>query len=128
VVKHLLIALSASSVPGTRQVRGGRVVLVGVLLGCLSVVTVVGTFAFALGRVAARADQLETKAGVAASSPLVDRRTDPVDRRAAGRAWESTSPGRRQEDILRAELAEAKQRLEEAEARLAVAESRIEAA
>ena len=91
--------------------------LVLLLVVWLLTMVVVGVVGMALGQAAARGDEPELQA-------LVDRREGPVDRRTTGRPWDDAAPGRRREDVLRAELAEARQQLEAAEARLAEHQSR----
>ena len=88
----------------------------------LLTMVVVGCFALALGRAAAGGDELGQGAS---GSAFVDRRTGPADRRAGDRPLVN-SPGRRRDDLLRAELAEARERVAEAETRLAEAERETE--
>ena len=89
-----------------------------IIAGGLFITVLAGVFALALGRAATRGELQRAAASVE------ERRLGLPDRRATGRPWETEAPGRRREDVLRAELAEARQRLEEAEDRLAEAELR----
>ncbi len=109
----------------------GRMELVSWVLiavaGWLVVAAVVGLFAWALARSAAVGDrdQLEQLAfarAVEAEEQAPERRTGPEDRRAATRP--RAAPGRRAEDLLRQDFAEAHRALRDAEAHLAEIEAR----
>ncbi len=97
--------------------------------GWLVVAAVVGLFVWGLARSAALGDrdQLEqlafTRAAeVQESTP--EGRTGPEDRRATTRPWASVAPGRRAEDVLRQDLADAHRALRDAEQRLVEIEAR----
>ena len=99
------------------------------IAGWLAVAILVGLFAWALARSAAIADRnqleaLEFKRALEADKRALDRRDGSEDRRAAARPWAEGSSGRRAEDALRQDLADAKRALRDAEARLAEFEGR----
>jgi hypothetical protein len=96
--------------------------------GWLVVAAVVGLFAWGLARAAAvgdrdRLEQLAFARAVA-EEQAPERRRSPEDRRAATRPWAAAALGRRAEDLLRQDLAEAHRALRDAEARLAEIEAR----
>jgi hypothetical protein len=95
----------------------------------LTATAVVGLFAWALARAATVGDQdqleqLQFARAVKAEKPALDRRGGLEDRRAATRPWAESTPGRRAEDFLRQDLADAERALRNAEARLAEIEAR----
>ncbi len=99
------------------------------IAGWLVVAAVVGLFVWGLARAAAIGDrdqleQLESKRAVEADIRPLDPRVGPEDRRGANRPWVAKAPGRRAEDVLQDELAEAHRALTDAEARLAEIEAR----
>ena len=96
------------------------------IAGWLAVGVLVGWF---LARSAAIADRdqleaLEFARALKADKRALDRRDGPEDRRSAVRPWAEVSSGRRAEDALRQDLADAKRALRDAEARLAEVEGR----
>ncbi len=99
------------------------------IAGWLAVAVLTGLFAWALARSAAIADrdQLEalgSERALEAEKRVLDRRDGPEDRRSAARPWAEASSGRRAEDALRQDLADAEQALKDAEARLDEIEAR----
>ena len=102
------------------------------VVGCLVVAAVVGLFVWGLARSAAVGDrdQLEQLAWARAveadeaQGRLDSRRVGSDDRRTETRPWASAAPGRRAEDILRRDLAEAHRALSDAEERLVEIEAR----
>ncbi len=96
-----------------------------VVFGWLVVAAVVGLFAWCLARAAAVGDrdQLEQLA-FARAVEAEERRAGPEDRRVADRPWADKAPGRRAEDALRQDLADAHRALRNAEKRLAEIEAR----
>jgi hypothetical protein len=99
--------------------------VVALLIGCWVVgVLVISAIGIALGRAAAVGDRRELELAREARERLGERRVGPPDRRSATRPWASGSPGLREADKLRAEVAERQQRLREAELRLAEVEAR----
>ncbi len=96
------------------------------IAGWLAVAILVG---WTLARSAAIADRnqleaLEFERAFEAEQRAVDRRDGPEDRRSAARPWAEDSSGRRAEDALRQDLADAERALRDAEARLAEFEGR----
>ncbi len=90
---------------------------------------VVGLFAWSLARAAASGDrdqlaQVAWARAAEADAPREDRRAGAQDRRVSARPWADQAPGRRSEDALRRELADAQRALSDAEARLEEAEAR----
>lgn len=87
-------------------------------------------FAWALARSAALAERDEAaqwalaRAMEADASASADRRVTQKDRRSSARPWADASFGRRAEDILRDDLADAERALRDAEKRLAEIEAR----
>ena len=69
-------------------------------------------------------EALESARAFDADKRALDRREGSKDRRAAARPWAENSSGRRAEDALRQDLADAEQALTDAEARLAEIEGR----
>ena len=99
------------------------------IAGWLTVAAVVGLFAWALARAAAVGDrdqreQIELQRAVEAEQSATERRVGSEDRRSAARPWAATAPGRRAEDVLRRDLAEAHRILNDAEDRLQEIEAR----
>ena len=98
------------------------------IAGWLTVTVVVGLFAWSLVRVAAIGDRRELEQmdqrAVEADLRTSDRRVGPEDRRDAIRPWAVEATGRRAEDALRRNLAEAHRLLRDAETRLAEIEAR----
>ncbi len=99
------------------------------IAGWAAVAAVVGLFVWGLARAAATGDrdqveQLDFARAVEADMRAPDRRADEEERRAALRPWAAEAPGRRAEDLLRRDLAEAHRALTDAEARLAEFEAR----
>jgi hypothetical protein len=94
------------------------------VIGWAVTLVVVGVVAWALARAAAEGDREELQRLRAASEQFRERRVGPPDRRAGARSSEGESPGRRRDDVLRAELERAREALRESEARAAQAESR----
>ena len=91
--------------------------------------TVIGLFAWSLARAAANGDrdqlaQVGWARAAEAAAVRVDRRAGVQDRRVSTRPWADQAPGRRSEDVLRRELADAQRALAEAETRLDEAEAR----
>ncbi len=97
--------------------------------GWLVVAAVVGLFVWGLARAAALGDrdqleQLASARAVEAAAQARERRAGPEDRRTATRPWVGKAPGRRAEDALRQDLADAHGALRDAEERLAEIEAR----
>lgn len=97
--------------------------------GWLVVAAMVGLFAWALARAAAWGDreqleQLALAGAVEAEGLAHERRAGPEDRRTATRPWADKAPGRRAEDALRQDLADAHAALSDAEERVAEIEAR----
>ena len=104
---------------------------ISIVIGAwIALAAVMAVFCMALGRAAAIGDNnvpLEDLAWEPASEVEmsdVDRRVGSEDRRIDGRPWASQAPGRRAEDVLRQDLAEARRALADAETRLAEFEAR----
>ncbi len=90
---------------------------------------VVGLFVWGLARAAAIGDrdqleQIDLARAAEADMHAADRRGGAEDRRSALRPWAAEAPGRRTEDALRRDLADAHRALTDAEARLAEFEAR----
>ena len=90
---------------------------------------VVGLFIWGLARAAASGDrdqlaQVAWAQAVEADGQWEDRRAGVQDRRVFTRPWADQAPGRRSEDVLRRELADAQRALADAETRLEEAEAR----
>jgi hypothetical protein len=86
----------------------------------LTAFAVVGLFVWALARSAAIGDrdqleQLDFARALEADKSALDRRLDREDRRAITRPWTESMSGRRAEDALRQDLADAEHALEDAE-------------
>ena len=86
----------------------------------LTAFAVVGLFVWALARSAAIGDrdqleQLDFARALEAEKSAPDRRLDREDRRAITRPWTESMSGRRAEDALRQDLADAEHALEDAE-------------
>jgi len=86
----------------------------------LTAFAVVGLFVWALARSAAIGDrdqleQLDFACALEADKSALDRRLDREDRRAITRPWTESMSGRRAEDALRQDLADAEHALEDAE-------------
>ncbi len=84
------------------------------IAGWFAVAILVGLFAWALARSAAIADRnqleaLESEHARVADKRALDRREGSKDRRSAARPWAEGSSGRRAEDTLRQDLADAEQ-------------------
>lgn len=99
------------------------------IAGWLAVGVVVGLLAWGLSRSAAigdrhEAEQQEFARAFGAEAAAVDRRVGPKDRRSSARPWADGSLGRRAEDVLREDLAEAERALRDAEKRLSEIEAR----
>lgn len=99
------------------------------IAGWLVLAVVGGLFAWGLARAAAVGDrdqleQLASANAAEAEEQAPERRTGPEDRRAATRPWVDKAPGRRAEDVLREDLADAHRALRGAEERLAEIEAR----
>ena len=93
------------------------------LLACwLAALAVVGALCLALSRAAAVADRGESR--VAWATPLPERRTGAVDRRARARPWATASPGRRRDDVLHAHATGTGHALEAEGARVVEIEAR----
>jgi hypothetical protein len=95
----------------------------------LTAFAVVGLFVWALARSAAIGDrdqleQLDFARALEADKSALDRRLDREDRRAITRPWTESMSGRRAEDALRQDVADAEHALEDAEIRLAEIEAR----
>ena len=91
--------------------------------------TVIGLFAWSLARAAANGDRDQSAQAAwartaEADAVRADRRAGVQDRRVSTRPWADQAPGRRSEDVLRQELADARRALTEAETRLEEAEAR----
>ena len=89
----------------------------------------VSLFAWSLARAAANGDrdqlaQIAWAQAVEADAPREDRRAGVPDRRVSTRPWADQAPGRRSEDALRRDLADAQRALTDAETRLEEAEAR----
>ena len=103
------------------------VIVIGAWIAVSSVMMV---FGLALGRAAAIGDNNAGLEGLAREAAGevdmtdVDRRIGSEDRRVDGRPWAGKAPGRRAEDVLRQDLAEARRALADAEARLGEIEAR----
>ena len=97
--------------------------LIGVL-GWLGATSLVGVFVWGLARAAATGDRQDLDRVIGESKRLRDRREGPADRREAPRPWASASSGRRADDALVREVAEAQQALREAQSKLARSEVR----
>jgi len=93
------------------------------IAGWITALAVVGLFAWALARSAAIGDR-EDPEQLNLARALFDRRRAPEDRRSATRPWAESSPGRRAEDALRQDLADAEDALKDAEVRLTEIEER----
>lgn len=103
--------------------------LVAIALGVwFAVAAVVTLFAMSLGRAAAIGDEVQREQILTAERAhelrVEDRRSGEEDRRAQGRPWATEAPGRRAEDVLRRDLADARRALVDAEERLAEIEAR----
>ncbi len=99
------------------------------IAGWLTVAVVVSPLVWGLSRAAAIGDrdqreQVDLAHAVEADRLMPDRRDGAADRRATGRPWAVEAPGRRTDDVLRRERAEAHRALRDAEARLAEIEAR----
>lgn len=99
------------------------------IAGWLTTAAVVGLFVWSLGRAAAIGDRdqlerMELERAFDAETRALDERIGPEDRRTTTRPWAAKASGRRAEDALRADLAEAHRALRDAEARLAEIEER----
>ena len=98
------------------------------IAGWLTVAVVVGLFAWGLARAAAIGDRVELEQmdqrAVEADLRTSYRRDGPQDRRDAVRPWAVEATGRRAEEALRRDLAEAHRLLRDAETRLAEIEAR----
>lgn len=99
------------------------------IAGWVIVAVVVGLFVWGLARAAAMGDdnqreRMELERALDADMSGLDQRVGPDDRRGATRPWSAKGPGRRAEDALRQDLAEAHRALRDAEARLAEIEAR----
>ena len=97
--------------------------------GWLVVAAVIGLFAWGLARAAAMGDRDQLEQLAFARAAEADRRAEepragPEDRRAAERPWADKAPGRRAEDALGQDLADAHRALRDAEERLAEIEAR----
>lgn len=95
----------------------------------LSLAASAGLLAVALGRAASIGDdrqreQLMGAQGAGQAPVTADRRVGSDDRRAQERPWASEAPGRRAEDVLRRDLADARRALADAESRIAAIEAR----
>lgn len=95
----------------------------------LTVAALVGLFAWALARSAAigdreEAEQAEFARAIEADVLALDRRSRLEDRRGTTRPWARSSRGRRTEDALRQELADAQRALKDAQDRLGEFKSR----
>ena len=95
----------------------------------LTALAVVVLLVWALARSAAIGDrdqleQLDFARALEADKSALDRRLDREDRRAITRPWTESMSGRRAEDALRQDLADAERALEDAEIRLAEIEAR----
>jgi hypothetical protein len=116
-----------------RAVSGYKVTVVTWILitvvGWLAGAAAVGVFAVALGRAAAIGDrtqqaQVEWDLAELVRMSTAERRVATDDRRAERRPWAAQAPGRRAEDVLRQEIAEAHRALGDAQARLQEIERR----
>ncbi len=98
------------------------------IAGWLTVAVVVGLFAWGLARAAAMGDRVELEQmdqrAVEADLGASERRADPLDRRDGIRPWAVEATGRRAEDAIRRDLAEAHRLLRDAETHLAELEAR----
>jgi hypothetical protein len=95
----------------------------------LTALAVFGLFGWALARSAAIGDrdqleQLDFARALEADKSALDRRLNREDRRAITRPWTESMSGRRAEDALRQDLADADHALKDAEIRLAEIEAR----
>ena len=105
----------------------------------LALTAMVGLFALVLGRSAAMGegraqpesrDVLDERSGQTLTSQPEsyaheDRRVENGDRRKRSRPWVAAAPGRRAEDVLRKDIADARRALADAEARLSHAQSQV---
>lgn len=109
-----------------RSVVSWALILIAAWLTALAVVVLL---VWALARSAAIGDrdqleQLDFARALEADKSALDRRLDREDRRAITRPWTESMSGRRAEDALRQDLADAERALEDAEIRLAEIEAR----
>lgn len=99
------------------------------IAGWITAAAVAGLFAWSLSRSAAIGDrdqleQVVLEHAIEADASAADLRVGPQDRRAGARPWATRVTGRRAEDVVRRDIADAERALSDAQHRLAEIEGR----